>query len=608
MVTTLGAASATVAFAPDPPVVGTSRVTVTLSGAPTAALDTTTLTFASSMPSMPSMAMAGSAGAARRIASGRYVFDLPIGMATTWSISLHASGGVNGSATVTFVVAGSGDAGGGTMSGMNASGDVAPWRTAALLLLGLGIAALAIFRRQRTGAPTIVLGVAAIAVIAAAIVQSHANGLPSSTAGMDMNAMNDVPGNASPSVATIVVRSAVLNERMVSAPGQLAPYLTQDIVTRSAGIVHDFSAYAGDRVRAGQVLAQLEEPELAARAASSEADAEAQRANSSATAVDAARRAPAALSVARDAELATERDVAGAAADVRAKAERSRYWRIELAREASLLHEGAVSQQEYEDERAQAAAALADAEMAHQRYEVAQRNRDAARSRVADAEAGIAVAQQQAAMSRAQAARAMQAASADAVLAGYTTVSAPSDGVVVRRLVDPGVYVAAGTPIARIAVIDRLRVQANVAQEDLAGITVGSPVSARAPTGRVYRGRVSSIAPVADPSTRTSAVEAIVENVASGAVPGGYVDVRITVHANAPPGAVAVPSAALSGGTATPLVWTVANGIVHGVPVTVVRDDGTNAIVRGGIRPGMHIVADGAAALQENETITELRS
>jgi len=53
-----------------------------------------------------------------------------------------------------------------------------------------------------------------------------------------------------------------------------------------------------------------------------------------------------------------------ARADAVAKAERERYWRAEMQREKMLFENGAVSRQEYEDERAQASAAQADAEAA----------------------------------------------------------------------------------------------------------------------------------------------------------------------------------------------------------------------------------------------------
>ena len=62
------------------------------------------------------------------------------------------------------------------------------------------------------------------------------------------------------------------------------------------------------------------------------------------------------------------------------------------------------------------------------------------------------------------------------VIKGYTEIRASGPGVVTQRLVSPGVLVNPGTPILRIAQIDRVRLQANVAEKDVAGIRVGSPV------------------------------------------------------------------------------------------------------------------------------------
>jgi RND family efflux transporter MFP subunit len=152
--------------------------------------------------------------------------------------------------------------------------------------------------------------------------------------------------------------------------------------------------------------------------------------------------------------------------------------------------------------------------------------------------------------------------------------------------------------------VNRLRVQANVAQRDLANVAVGAPVDATTQDGRVMHGRVSSIAPVADPATHTASVEAVVNNDRSDLVPGGFVQVVIHARAMRTAGGVDVPSAAIVGSGNAAAVWTDVNGTAHRVAVRVLSDDGTNAVVAGDLGSRARVVVDGAAMLEEGQTIT----
>jgi RND family efflux transporter MFP subunit len=599
--------TATLTFSPDPPQVGAAHATLTIDGASSAQLVSTQVSFGSAMPSM---GMSGGSGSARSIGGARFAFDLPIGMATTWSLTIRASGGVVGTATYRFVVPGDANAAAsGAMPGMtSAAGDSGPWRTAAFILLGLVLiaAALAVRRERRTGVLA-VLGAAAVVVVVVAVLQARATSDPGSTSGMDMSAMSDVKGEAASPVTTEDVRrvGSSADGPVLSAPGTLAPYLVQDVVARAPSILRDFSLYAGDRVLAGEIVARLDEPELAARAGASAADARAQAAAAEAASIEAMHHAPDAVRIAQaDADVAA-RDAAAASAELAAKAEQQRYWSAELGRERLLLKAGAVSQQEFEDERAQAAAAVAALTSAREHLGSTGRAADSAHIKVSDAVASVEMARAQAENQRQAAEHAAGSAQVDAILAGYTSVVMPSDGVVVKRLVDPGTYVQAGTVVARVAVIDRLRVQANIAQEDLLKISVGTPVEARVDGRRVLRGRVTSVSPVVDAATRTASVEAVVENPGRAVVPGGYVQVTLRAHAAAPSDALVVPSAAVVevGGAA---VWSIAGGVAHRVPVSVISDDGATALVRSpALRSGSHVATVGAASLEEGQRVIE---
>ncbi len=573
---------------------------------------------------MPSMSMTGPSGSVRATAPGRYEFDATLAMAAAWDISVKFSGGVTGTATYHVMVQAAGPSASlhndgaaadsaaapsssslNGMAGMSSSGDPGAWRTAAYALaviLIVGLLAVLLGRRDRR---PLTLGISIAAVVLTlvlATVQARYAAPP-----MDMAAMASVQGDA-PTPVTLAAVRVSRNTSIVSAPGAIAPYLTQDVVTRAAGILRDFNAYAGDRVRAGQVLATLDAPDLQSRAQAATADAAAQAQTAQAAEIEARHHAPNGVIIANTATAAMQRDLAAAQADRGAKAEQLRYWQNEVRREATLLAEGAVSQQEYQDERAQAAAAQGAYDTSSQRIGSLQQQLVASRTKAMDAVASVGQMQAQAAAARSQAIRAEASARAESTLASYTTVTSPSDATVMKRLIDPGVYVQTGTAIVRIAVVDRLRVQANVAQSDLFGIREGTQIDAQLVDGTVVHGRVTSVAPVADPATHTASVEAIVGNSRTNLVPGGFV--RVTLHALAArvAGSMQVPSSAIVGSGTEAAVWTSVNNTAHRIPIRVVADDGVFATVTGALNRRARVVVDGAPTLEEGQAIAEQRS
>lgn len=603
MVVPVGNAQATLQLTPDPPQTGRVTAVLTLTGASSDALAHTTASFSSSMPSM---AMSGPSGTARSISPGHWQLDLSIAMPAAWDISVRFSGGVSGVAVYRFAVSGADGASASSgMAGMSSgSGNPDAWKYATIALTVILAAALVIVVVRHDRRPLtlgIVLGAALVVVGLAAAQAKYA--APT----MDMTAMSSMQGDAPTPVTLAAVRTTG-SDPEIHAPGTIAPYLTQDVVTRAPGILRNFTLYAGDKVAAGQVIASLDAPDLQSRAAAAAADALGQGATARAAEVEAHHHAPNAIVIARAETASLQRDLSAAKADRSAKAEQVRYWQNEVRREKTLLDQGAVSVQEYQDEKAQAAAAQAAYASATEKVGSVQEQVLASQTKAMDAAASVSQMQAEAAAARAQAQRAKESAATESTLAGFTTITSPSDATVVKRLVDPGVYVQAGTAIARIAVVRRLRVQANVAQQDLLTVTVGTPVDALLSDGTVVHGRVSSVSPVADVVTHTASVEAIVENARTSLVPGGFVQVTLHARAIETAGGVEVPSSAVVGSGADAAVWTDVNGTAHRVPIHVIADDGSEATVTGDLNRRARVVLDGAATLEEGQAIAEQRS
>lgn len=151
-------------------------------------------------------------------------------------------------------------------------------------------------------------------------------------------------------------------------------------------------------------------------------------------------------------------------------------------------------------------------------------------------------------------AQAQAALTATRIVRGYTEIRSLTDGYVVERLIAPGTLVTAGTPILRIAQLDKVRVQAFVSEKDLAGIQLGTPVVLQSvKEGKQWTTKVTSIFPSADPTTRTGLVEAIVDNAGLQLLPGQSVIVRISKRRI--PDALTVPNEAITQFNGQPAVW-----------------------------------------------------
>jgi HlyD family secretion protein len=79
---------------------------------------------------------------------------------------------------------------------------------------------------------------------------------------------------------------------------------------------------------------------------------------------------------------------------------------------------------------------------------------------------------------------------------GYAILTAPMDGVVLSENIEPGEYVAAGTPVVTIGRLDPLWLRVYIAESDLGRVKLGQAARVTTDTypGRGYRGTVTFIA------------------------------------------------------------------------------------------------------------------
>lgn len=470
---------------------------------------------------------------------------------------------------------------------------------------------VSVWRRiGRTGATLLGLGL----IVAAGAWAYYANvvsGRP--TLAMTMQ----VSGSAAafPVALAPVERRAIT--RTVTYTGSVAPFAEEDIYPRVMGRIVEMPVYPGDAVRSGQVVVRLDDVELGSRVREAAAAATAAEANLAQMEADvvAARHGVtqmdreldmtvADVAVARDGVTQMEKELAM----VEAEAE---YQEQLAAREERLFRTGAVSRQDVENARAMVASARA--KVAAARAKVSQANAmvtsaqakvDAARARAEQAKAMEASALRKrdamaamATMSRAQ----LRTAE---VVRDYVTIVASSPGYVVKRLVAPGVLVQPGMAILKIAQVDRVRLQANVGEKDVASIRVGAPVTVTTADGRApVAARVTAVFPFVDQGPRTAVVEALVDNPGRRFLPGQYVTMEFVTGERTE--ALSVPRGAVArlGGNAR--VWIVADGRAQPREVTTGLENPERVEITRGLRGDERVVARGHEPLYAGARVSD---
>lgn len=445
---------------------------------------------------------------------------------------------------------------------------------------------------------------------------------------MDMSQMRPPTGAAPVALAT--VRSGSLADT-VTYTGSILAYNEQDISPRITGMLLSLPAYPGDIVRAGQLVARLDTSQVGPQAAQAQAEArQAQsgtqvaelthRFRSSAALEQASAQADAAKQGVSDAQAEVRADQAArseAEAGVRSAQASTDYWKTEIAREKQLADAGAASRQEYQNELSQAqtaSAALAQAsakvdqaqatvQSARAKVQMARRQVDAALAGVRLAQADSAVTRSQAHLAQANADAANAAAQTAAVQQDYSRITAPFGGIVTARPVAPGTLVQPGTVLLKIAQIDRVRVQANVATEDLAGVQRGTPVTVSVQgSGRTIAARVTAVFPSASSQTRTAVVEAVVPNPGHHLLPGAFVTMQIAK--NTVMGKLLVPASAVVTENGQSYVWTAAGMTAHEVSVQVGATNGSvTQVSSNALAAGTQVVARGQAGLTDGAQV-----
>jgi HlyD family secretion protein len=367
-----------------------------------------------------------------------------------------------------------------------------------------------------------------------------------------------------PVVATTLASRTDLEQHVV-ASGRVRVVTRVQLSAQTSGRVMAVQAVEGRRVRAGDLLVQIDDAE--ARAAVSQARAAVNQASGR---VEQLRNVGAIVATAASNETAANL----------ARAE------AELARVSMLAEAGVMSRVDLDEARR-------NVEIARAQKSAADAQQTAATPRGVDS--GIA----RNALIESQA----RLAGATARLA-QTRVVAPQDGVILIRTVEPGYTVQPGTALLEMAADGETELAIEPDERNLAWIRLGQKAraSADAYPHDVFDAEVSYIAPAIDPERGSIEVRLRVPNPPGVLKPDMTVSVDLTVASKSQ--VIAVPSEAVRGAaTGAPWVPVVEGGRITRRGVTLgIRGDGHTEI-ESGLDEGAEVALSTDVALVDGQRV-----
>ncbi|HVT94217.1 MAG TPA: efflux RND transporter periplasmic adaptor subunit [Bryobacteraceae bacterium] len=344
-------------------------------------------------------------------------------------------------------------------------------------------------------------------------------------------------------------------DRELTMSSELVPFQEIDVYAKEAGYVRSLMVDYGSRVRAGQVLAVLEIPEL-------------------------------------EVQLRQD-DVAIQNATEQGTRARHELGRVEAQHQVSHLQfkrlssvasakPGLVAQQEVDDAQGRDLAAEAQVEAAKSTLESAESQIAAAKARKEH----------------------------DQVLFDYSKITAPFAGVITQRYANLGTLMQAGTtsstqamPLARLSQDDLFRLVIPVPESYVRYIRVGSPVRVNVPSlNRDFPGKVARFSVDVKEDTRTMHTEVDVPNPGRALIPGLYAEATLTLEHR--DNAVSIPLQSVDRSGSGESVYIVnPSHQVEERPVTLGLQTASDAEVLSGLSEGDMVIVSDRSGLKPGERV-----
>jgi HlyD family secretion protein len=373
-------------------------------------------------------------------------------------------------------------------------------------------------------------------------------------------------------VAEVVKKSL---QRRVEADAILFPLQQAAIVPKIAAPVKKFLVKRGSLVHKGQLLAVLENRDLAAAAEENRG---------------ALNQAQAAYATTTAASLPEE--IQKAQLDVEVARETLDAAQKVLESRQNLFNQGALPRRDLD----QASVSLVQA---RSQYNIAHKHLNSVMAVNREQEAKSAAGQLQSAKGKYLGAEAQLS---------YSEIRSPIDGAVTDRPLYAGETPVSGMPLIMVMDLSQVIARAHVSQDEAALLKIGDKSIIAAPNQEPVSGSVTVVSPALDPNSTTVEIWVQAKNPGQRLKPGS--SVKLSMLTQTIPDALVVPASSIltapDGSTSVMLVG--ADNRAHQAAVRLGVKQGDDRQVVGGLRAGEKVVTVGAYGLPEKVKVNVEKS
>ncbi|MBP3886376.1 MAG: efflux RND transporter periplasmic adaptor subunit [Cellulosilyticum sp.] len=385
------------------------------------------------------------------------------------------------------------------------------------------------------------------------------------------------------------------------------------VIPKVGGTVSKVHVKVGDKVKAGDVLFEIDSRDIEIQVKSAQSSVTSSQAtiSSAQAGLDAAE---AGLNAAKaNYNMNTGSNLDNQLSSQKANVENLERQYNDLLRDLesnkALLEVGAVSQNTIDNMETQIATAKSNLDQAKNQLktleeQTIEETKRASEASVQQAEASVSQATASIAQAEASAAQAQTSLENAQQQLSYTKVVAEIDGIISNCTVTEGSTVGAGSVALSLIDIDKVKIAFNITGDLVNTIQAGNTVYTYidAVSDEPFEGVVSTVAPAADSKTGLYPVEIEISNPKHLLKPGMFATSKLVLSEN--PSALSVPIGAVIDKGETKYVYTVdADNIAHKIAVETGLENETHIEIVSGLNANDVIVIKGQDYLSEGSLV-----